>query len=123
MYSTSQAAKVAKPICRCRASRICSSPPITVKPSALRPLGPRSYLRLAVHLKVHLLVEEAQVTLYLGCLRYGLGVAPDEVLHALAASLDGPVRRLALVRAPGVLPTRDALLQPDVLRRHVVARR
>src|SRR5829696_6098616 len=73
------------------------------EPSRLRPLRPRPLLLLAVHLEVHLLVEETQESSYLECLRYGLGVVPDEVLDSLPPRLDRIVGRDPLVGALRVL--------------------
>src|SRR5215211_612101 len=74
---------------------------------ALRPLSHWPLLFLSVHLEIHLLVEVAQVPLYLGSLRYRLRIVPDEVLHSPTANLDGVVGGHTLVRALGLLIARD----------------
>jgi hypothetical protein len=86
-------------------------------------LRPGPLLLLAVHLEIHLLVEEAQVAFDLVSLRDRLRVVPDEVLHPPSPGLDRVVRSHALVRAPGVLIAREEHLLADVLGRDVVARR
>src|SRR3712207_6301090 len=93
------------------------------KPSALRPLRLRPLLLFAVHLKVHLLVEEGQVSLYLGGLQDRLRVVPDQVLDSLAPGLDRPVRGDPLVRAPSGLLAPNEHVLAHVLGRDVVARR
>src|SRR5687768_8087934 len=63
----------------------------------LRPLRLRPLLRLAVHLEVHLLIEEAQMTFYVGGCRYRVRIVPDECFPSLTARLHRVVRRHPLV--------------------------
>ena len=71
---------------------------------------------------VHLVPVEGEVAGERRRIVERLWVAPDRVLGDLAAGMHGPVRRLALVRAGGVLVARDEQVHADLLLREVVDR-
>src|SRR5215218_104333 len=54
-------------------------------------------LRLAVHFQIHLLIEEAQMTFYVGGCRYRVRIVPDECFPSLTAHLHRVVGRHPLV--------------------------
>src|SRR5215211_4413613 len=55
--------------------------------NSLRPLRLRPLLRLAVHFRIHLLIEEAQMAFYIGGCGYGVRIVPDECFLSLTARL------------------------------------
>lgn len=67
----------------------------------------RLLLLFAVHLKVHLLVEEGQVVFDLAGLWDRLRIVSDEILDPLAADLDRVVGGYALVPTLGLLVAED----------------
>src|ERR687886_963996 len=96
-------------------------PPFPQCDRALRPLRLRPRLYLTIHLKIHALVKEAQVALYLPGFRDRLLIAPDEILHVSPPSLHRPVRCDTLVRALRLRITGDEPLLADVFRGDIVA--
>src|SRR5215212_584750 len=80
---------------------------VSCERNSLRPLRQRPLLRLAVHFQIHLLIEEAQMTFYVGGCGYGRRVVPDDCFPSLTASLHRVVRRNPFVGTFRVLVARE----------------
>src|SRR5258708_3153385 len=72
---------------------------------------------------VHLLVEEAEITLDLRAFRDRVGIGPDEIAEQLVPNLDRVVAGLALVRAAGDCLAPNEQVHPHIRGRDVVAGR
>src|SRR5215208_6751454 len=90
---------------------------------SLRPLRLRPLLRLAVHFQIHLLMEEAQITFYVGGRRYRIRIVPDKCFPSLTAGLYRVVRRHPLVGTLRFLVAREEHVLRDIFWAEVVARR